>query len=73
MGCVSEAPDQPEQQDDSAAGAPVVPDAPQTGDQAVDEAVRLLAEAMSGPLEEQADAYDLAHRTLQDRLADVEG
>jgi hypothetical protein len=50
-----------------------VPQPPRTGDEAVDEAVRGLAWAMSGSLEEQLAAYEVAHRTLQDRLADVEG
>lgn len=82
MAFVSQAPEHvettPETDDvagavDGAVGAPVVPDAPDTADSAVDGAVRLLAEAMSGSLEEQVEAYELAHRTLQDRLADVEG
>jgi hypothetical protein len=50
-----------------------VPEAPQTGDAGVDEAVARLREAVSGPLEGQVAAYDAVHRALQDRLADVEG
>lgn len=50
-----------------------VPEPPSTGDDAVDQAVRSLAGAMNGSLEEQVAAYESAHRTLQDRLADVEG
>jgi hypothetical protein len=49
------------------------PDPPETGDVAVDEAINAVAAAISGPLEEQLSVYDAAHRTLQDRLADVEG
>ena len=50
-----------------------VPAAPQTGDPDVDTAIFAVAEAMSSPLEEQVAVYEAAHRTLQDRLADVEG
>jgi hypothetical protein len=50
-----------------------VPDPPQTGDPEVDQAVAALAVAVGGPLEEQLAVYESAHRTLQDRLADVEG
>jgi hypothetical protein len=49
-----------------------VPEPPQTGDQAVDEAVLRLAAAAHEPLETQVTAFDAAHRALQDRLADVE-
>ena len=52
-----------------------------TGDAAVDEAVRDLADAVRDrvavdghhPLETQVVAFEAAHRALQDRLADVEG
>jgi hypothetical protein len=50
-----------------------VPDPPRTGDPAVDEAITAIARAVTGPLEEQLAVYEVAHRTLQDRLADVEG
>lgn len=50
-----------------------LPDPPLTGDPDVDEAIAALARAIPGPLEEQVAVYDAAHRTLQDRLADVEG
>jgi hypothetical protein len=53
--------------------APEYPDPPRTGDPAVDRVLDAVAGAVSGPLEEQLSAYDAAHRTLQDRLADVEG
>ena len=49
------------------------PDPPRTGDAAVDEVIEAVAHAVRGPLEEQVAVYDAAHRTLQDRLADVEG
>jgi hypothetical protein len=49
------------------------PDPPQTGDADVDKAIGALAQAVGGPLEEQLTVYEAAHRTLQDRLADVEG
>jgi hypothetical protein len=49
------------------------PAPPHTSDLAVDEAVVLLARSMAEPLEEQVAVYDAVHRTLQDRLADVEG
>lgn len=59
---------------DDATGEPAdVPEAPQTGDAGVDEAVARLREAVSGPLDGQVAAYDAVHRALQDRLADVEG
>ena len=50
-----------------------VPDPPQTGDVDVDTAINAVAAAMDGPLEEQLAVYEAAHRTLQERLADVEG
>jgi hypothetical protein len=50
-----------------------IPDPPETGDPEVDRAIGDLAGAMGGPLEEQLVVYEAAHRTLQDRLADVEG
>jgi hypothetical protein len=49
------------------------PDVPHTGDLAVDEALSRLAEAADLPLEEQVGTFDAVHRTLQDRLADVDG
>jgi hypothetical protein len=56
-----------------AAGEPVTaPEPPSTGDPGVDEAVRLVAGAVHGSLDDQLVAYESAHRTLQDRLADVE-
>ncbi len=46
-----------------------------TGDDAVDAALARLAQAVSAgaPLEEQLPVLEAVHRTLQDRLADVEG
>jgi metal-dependent amidase/aminoacylase/carboxypeptidase family protein len=49
------------------------PEAPHTGDDAVDAAVQLLAGVCDRPLDDQLAVYDAVHRTLQDRLADVEG
>jgi|tagenome__1003787_1003787.scaffolds.fasta_scaffold20961680_3 hypothetical protein len=45
---------------------------PATGDQAVDGAVSALAEVAEHPLEERLRVLEHVHRTLQDRLADVE-
>jgi hypothetical protein len=58
-----------------AEATPVIefPDPPQTGDAEVDEAITAVAVAVQGPLEDQLAVYEAAHRTLQDRLADVEG
>jgi hypothetical protein len=53
--------------------APEYPDPPRTGDRDVDEVIDAVARAVGGPLEEQLAVYDAAYRTLQDRLADVEG
>lgn len=50
-----------------------VPEPPQTGDSAVDEVVTWLAAAAAGPLDTHVAVYEAVHRTLQDRLADVEG
>jgi len=45
---------------------------PATGDQAVDAAVAALADVAVRPLEERLAVLEHVHRTLQDRLADVE-
>ena len=45
---------------------------PRTGDQAVDAAVAALADVAAQPLEERLGVLEHVHRTLQDRLADVE-
>ena len=50
-----------------------LPEPPVTGDDAVDHAVAQLAQAVHRSLEDQVGVIDAAHRTLQDRLADVEG
>jgi enamine deaminase RidA (YjgF/YER057c/UK114 family) len=50
-----------------------VPEPPSTGDGAVDEALTRLARAAGEPLDAQLPLLDAVHRTLQDRLADVEG
>ena len=49
------------------------PPPPRTGDEAVDQATEEVAATGSEPLETRLAAYERAHRTLQDRLADVEG
>lgn len=46
---------------------------PQTGDDAVDAALDELTAMSQAPLTEQLTAYVGAHRTLQDRLADLDG
>ena len=51
---------------------PAVPQSPVTGDQAVDEAMELVADMFGAELDQQLEAYEAAHQTLQDRLADVE-
>ncbi len=43
-----------------------------TGDQAVDEAMELISDTFGAELDYQLEAYESAHQTLQDRLADVE-
>ena len=60
---------QPVGDDQPEAGVPV---APATGDDLVDDAVQALADSMREPLEIQVQAFERAHRRLQDRLADVE-
>ncbi|WP_460445832.1 hypothetical protein [Angustibacter aerolatus] len=49
------------------------PALPQTGDRRVDEALEALSEVRSAPLSEQVERYATVHRTLQDRLADLDG
>jgi hypothetical protein len=49
------------------------PAPPATGDPAVDEATADVAATAGETLETRLAAYERAHRTLQDRLADVEG
>jgi len=48
------------------------PPPPVTGDDAVDAATAEVADTAADPLEARLAAYERAHRTLQDRLADVE-
>jgi len=48
------------------------PDA-STGDEAVDEALTLLAALDEQPLRSHVAAFDAVHGSLQDRLADAEG
>jgi len=58
------------------AGSPVamtVAEAPACGDVAVDDAVARLVDLPLLPLDEHPAVYEGVHRTLTDRLADVEG
>jgi|SRR4051812_15904644 hypothetical protein len=60
-------------EDTAAHGPRDEPAPPETGDQVVDGATAEVAATGSDPLETRLAAYERAHRTLQDRLADVEG
>jgi hypothetical protein len=64
--------DDPAADSDDWAGLDDLPEPPQSGDDAVDQVTAELARAMRAPLEEQLAAFERTHRTLQDRLADVE-
>ncbi|MBT0995325.1 hypothetical protein KIN34_13625 [Cellulomonas sp. DKR-3] len=44
-----------------------------TGDAAVDEALRSLADLDAAPLVEHVAAFDAVHGALQDRLAEAQG
>ncbi len=50
-----------------------LPDPPQTGESDVDEAMLRLASVTGATLDEQLAVLESVHRTLQDRLADVDG
>jgi hypothetical protein len=72
--------DPPAAQPRSGAATDLPPDGPRdeppppvTGDDAVDAATAEVADTAADPLESRLAAYERAHRTLQDRLADVEG
>lgn len=62
---------------DPAPGDPEPPEfelqVPETGDPGLDETLRELARASAIPLEDQLPVIEAVHRSLQDRLADVEG
>jgi hypothetical protein len=45
---------------------------PATGDQSVDAALAALRDVLEEPVETRLAVLERAHRTLQDRLADVE-
>jgi hypothetical protein len=45
---------------------------PATGDQSVDAALAALRDVLDEPVETRLAVLERAHRTLQDRLADVE-
>lgn len=55
------------------ASSATLPEPPETGDPAVDAVVLALAATVEEPLQVQVEAFDRAHRMLQDRLSDVEG
>ena len=57
-----------------AAAAPdtLLPEPPVTGDEVVDAVVAALATAVAEPLADRLGVLEQVHRTLQDRLADVE-
>ena len=59
--------------DEAWAGDVDVDPPPATGDPGVDDALGRLPQAVALPLEQQLPVFDAVHRTLQDRLADVEG
>ena len=50
-----------------------LPEPPYTGEPGVDEALARLASVTGATLEEQLPVLESVHRTLQDRLADVDG
>jgi hypothetical protein len=68
-----EAPATPRGSEVDGTDLPEVPEPPATGDADVDAALVRLAAAAGGTPEQQVGAFDAVHRTLQDRLADVEG
>lgn len=68
---VAEVPPTPET-GDSPTSTINAPKPPVTGDQAVDEAMELISDTFGAELDYQLEAYESAHQTLQDRLADVE-
>ena len=47
--------------------------APRTGDTAIDAATTQLEQSASGSLDEQIEAGETVHRTLQGRLSDLGG
>lgn len=49
-----------------------LPEPPPTGDDLVDEAIARAAQVAAEPPEAQVEVIEAVHRTLQDRLADVE-
>jgi len=61
---------QPDEPDQEVEAGLVVPG---TGDPGLDETLRELARASAIPLEDQLPVIEAVHRSLQDRLADVEG
>ena len=49
------------------------PTPPPTGDDTVDAAMAELTNATTAPVADQVEAYVGAHRSMQDRLADLDG
>ncbi|MGZ4626854.1 MAG: hypothetical protein ACXV3S_11305 [Kineosporiaceae bacterium] len=49
-----------------------LPGPPSTGDEAVDSVVAALAAVVTRPVEDRLGVLEKVHRTLQDRLADVD-
>ncbi len=52
---------------------PGTPEVPGTDDEGLNEMMRELARASAISLEDQLPVIEAVHRTLQNRLADVEG
>ncbi|MBK6874100.1 MAG: hypothetical protein IPG94_22795 [Kineosporiaceae bacterium] len=52
---------------------PGAPEVPGTDDEGLNEMMRELARASAISLEDQLPVIEAVHRTLQNRLADVEG
>ena len=72
-GDAASRPGAPDDDDDGLFPAPVRP-APRTGDGLIDSALSQLEEsASSGTLDDQIEAGEKVHRTLQGRLSDVGG
>jgi hypothetical protein len=75
-GTESEAGTGDERQDaasvEAGAGQQEVPDAPATGESAVDDALARLSQISDTPTADHGEVYDDVHRRLTDALADVD-
>lgn len=75
-GAESEAGTGDERQDaasaEAGAGQHEVPDAPATGESAVDDALARLSQISETPTADHVEIYDDVHRRLTDALADVD-